>query len=169
MLEKVKNNMFVIIVAGIFVIVGAVWLFGEKLEPIADTNGAEDFTLQTITDEDIINNDMGSYKPMSMVSKPGGYLKFSSDEFSGVYEIYYDIYLGTSDFVVNLENFQVTDGNLKMCVVYDGKVVEVIEPAESVRYCLEDVKGEVSLMLAGESAAYSFEIARVDYEMHSVR
>lgn len=169
MFEKIKNNMFVIIVVGAFVIVGVVWLFGEKPEPIADTNGAEDFTLQTITDEDIINNDMGSYMPMSMISKPGGYLKFSSDEFSGVFEIYYDIYLGASDFVVNLEDFQVTAGNLKMCVVYEGKVVEVIEPAESVRYCLEDVKGPVSLMLAGESAAYSFEMARVDYEMHSVR
>ena len=51
-MKNIKNKLFVPVII-VVVIIGAVMLFNSDLKHIEDTNGAENFELQTITDEDI--------------------------------------------------------------------------------------------------------------------
>ena len=51
-IRMIKNKLFVPIIF-VVVIIAGIMLFNSDLEHIEDTNGAENFELQTITDEDI--------------------------------------------------------------------------------------------------------------------
>ena len=150
--------------------VAVIWVMSNSPDHIEDTNGADDFSLQTITDENIISMDFGCVggPTISRNSLFGNTVKFSSDKYTGVSEILYDnIVIGESDFTVNLSSFEVTGGNFKMMVVCNDEIVATLEPGENVTYCLEDVSGYVSLRIAGESASFSFTMSEFDYDSHA--
>jgi len=150
------------------IVVAGIWFLTDDLEHIEDTNGPDDYTLTTITDETIVNRDMGALNPVSIsrgIFQSG--VEFSSENFTGVYEILYDNYIGESDFCLDLQDFTVTGGNFKMVVVHDDEIVATIEPDALVEYRLENVTGYVSLRIAGESASYSFRMFESDYDLHT--
>jgi len=157
------------IIAIAFVAVACFWLFGSGLEHIPDTNGPEDFSLTTVTDENILNRDLGSIggPTVSQSILSGDGYEFSAREFTGVYEILYDNYIGKSDFQLDITNFQVTGGNFRMVVIHNDQIVADLTPDMFVTYRLEDITGTVSLRIAGESAAFSFFMSGPDYNMHS--
>ena len=160
-LSRLLSVLFVIFIVGFF----AISFFSGGLEHIEDTNGAENTTLTTITDSNIIKLDTGALAPVT-ISRPmlSDGLKFSSKKFTGVYEVLYNNYIGASDFELDLTSFTVTEGNFKMAVVHNEKIVAVIEPDTFVNYRLENISGTVSLRIAGESAAYEFYMSEHDYE-----
>ena len=157
----------------VFAVVVGVWLFMDTPDPIQDTNGPDDFSLTTITDENIIRQDMGARNPVAVRNLSfdfGGItisngVHFSSESFTGVYEIMYGNFLLNSDVTITLYDFTVESGNFKMCVVYDDEIVAVLEPGELVEYRLEDVNGTVALRIAGESASYNFMMSETDYDL----
>ncbi len=170
--RKRKNNLPMPLAILIAVVVTGVCLWGfltSDLEHIEDTNGADNYALTTITDENIINMDMGSLggpkKSTSVLT--GDAIEFSGDKFTGVAEILYDNFIGTSDFDLSLTNFEITGGNFRMVIVHDDKIVAELTPDMFVDYRLEDVTGTVSLRIAGESASFKFYISELDYDFHS--
>jgi len=167
-METLKNK-FSLIFAIVFVVVAAVWFLNSDLEHIEDKNGPDDDSLTTITDENIIKMDMGAlggpnYKKGMLT---GDTIEISAEKFTGVYEILYDNFIGTSDFVLNITSFDIQEGNFEMTVVHDDKIVARLEPGMFVDYLLEDVKGNVSLRIAGESAAFNFYMSEYDFDLHS--
>lgn len=127
---------------------------------IADENGPDDTSLATITEENIINMDLGaSSYSMSPSSEDENYMnsltKFKGSEFSGVAEIYYTNFLGKSDVIVNLENIVVNSGNFKVVVLLNDEIVHEFnneDMAQSFR--MDDIKGYYSVRIVGESADF---------------
>ena len=148
----------------VLVVVAVIWFLNDDLQHIADTNGPDDDSLTTITDQQIVDQSIGALNVKTQTGFISGMVTVSSDKFTGVYEILYDNYIGASDFYLQLYEFTVTSGNFKMCVVHDGKIVATLEPGGFVEYLLEDISGTVSLVIAGESAEFSFKMAESDYE-----
>lgn len=142
--------------AVVLIVVAVFWFMGEGLEHIEDTNGADNNTLQTITDENIINQDIGSLNLKSSTGFLNDGITFSSDKFTGVYRIMLTNFLFSSDFVVDVTGFTVNSGNFKMAVVNDDEIVAVIEPDIFANCRLHDLTGSVSLVIAGESADFAF-------------
>lgn len=140
-----------------FVITGC----GPEFE---DTNGPDDYTLATITDENIINMDLGaSGYSMSPGSESEDYMttntKFKSDNFSGVAEIFGTNLLGKSDMTFDLSSIQVDGGNFRLMVLLDDKIVHEFNHEDLLQsYELRDVNGYVSVRMAGESAAFKYYI-----------
>ena len=169
MLNQQTKKMLTAIAAIVFFAAGCLWLILSSPDHIEDTNGAEDLSLQTITEENIIQLDFGAVggPNISRNSLWGDVVEFSAKKYTGVTEIFYDNFIGTSDFEVDLSSFEVTGGNFQMVVVCNGEIVATLEPGGMVDYCLEDVTGYVSLRIAGESASYSFSMAGIDYELHT--
>lgn len=167
-MDRIKN-IFLVIISVVVVIVGIVTMVTNDLEHIEDTNGADDYSLTTITEDDIINMDMGSIggPNTSKGILNGKNITFSAKKFTGVYEILYDNLIGKSDFVLDLTNYTINDGNFKMVVVHNDKIVATIEPDALVNYCLEDINGTVALRIAGESASFEFSMSEFDYDLHS--
>ena len=166
--EKSKKMLTTVGTIVLVVAVGA-WIMLGGTDHIEDTNGAEDVSLQTITDEDIINMSTGSIggPEISRSVLTGDTVEFSAEKFTGVYEILYDNYILPSDFVLDLTAYEIYGGNFKMVVVHNDEIVAVLEPDLFVEYLLEDVTGTVSLRIAGESASFSFSMSEMEYDYHS--
>lgn len=165
-MNSIRNikNMLLVPVILVVVIIGAVVLFNSDLEHIEDTNGAENFALQTITDEEIAKIEMGSLNVTTSTNDITNMTKISSKKFTGVYEVLYINLLGESDFLLNITDLKVNGGNFKMVVVHDGKIVKTITEENYEETLFEDINGTVSLVIAGESADFSFEMSNFDYE-----
>jgi hypothetical protein len=165
---KLEKLLFVAL--AVVLLAGFGWMMlTSDLEHIEDTNGADNYALTTITDENIINMDLGALggptKSKDIIG--GDVYEFSAEKFTGVYEILYDNYFGPSDFELNLTNYEIRGGNFRLVVVHNDEIVAELEPDMFVDYLLEDVTGTVSLRIAGESASFKFYIDDIDYEMHS--
>ena len=129
---------------------------------IEDTNGPDNFALNTITDQNILNLDLpsGGYgtKTSGLLSKT---VTHSGKDFSGVVEVLWtDMIAG--DFLLDLMDFTVTGGNFRMVVVNEDRIIADIEPG-TTQILLEGVKGRVALRIAGESAVYSFSMTEFEY------
>lgn len=167
-IKKVKNKLFVPVIL-VVVIIGAVMLLNSDLEHIEDTNGAENFELQTITDEDIAKIEMGSLNVTASTNTITNMTEISSKKFTGVYEVLYSNLLGKSDFVLDLYELEVNSGNFKMAIVHDGKIVKTLTEENYEETLIEDINGTVSLVIAGESADFSFKMSSFDYDGFSHR
>ena len=166
MSEKTKMTL-TRIAAVVFVVVVGLWIFLTAPDHIKDTNGADNYSLQSITEQNIIKQDIGSVGgPTITRNSLFGTVEFSAEKYTGVTEIIFDDFILTSDFTVSLTAFEVYEGNFQMVVVHNDEIVAVLEPDTFVDYTLENVKGYVSLRIAGESASFSFCMMQSDYDFH---
>lgn len=168
-LNEHAKKVLTIVGAIVFAVVVGAWFIFGGIDHIEDTNGADNFALQEITDENIINEDIGSIggPKISRSMLTGATVEFSAEKFTGVYEILYDNYVLPSDFYLDLTAYEIYGGNFKLVVVHNDEIVAVLEPDLFVDYLLEDVTGTVSLKIAGESASFSFSMSQMDYDSHS--
>ena len=143
----------------------AMMAVGCGIEPIEDTNGPDDYTLATITEENIINQDLGaSAYSMSPGSEDENYMteltKFKGKEFSGVTQLYMTNYIGKSDVIVDVSNLTVDAGNFALFVLLDGQIVHEFKVGELMQtFELRDIKGTFEIVMAGETADFKCWIA----------
>ena len=165
---KLKN-----IICGVFAVVLVavviVWFAASpRLEHIVDTNGTDNYTLQQITEHDVVEQKMGTCGAVSerelrfdfgSISISDG-VKYSSDKFTGVYRLYTATIFKGSDIHVILGDFKIREGNFAFYVVFDGEVVGKVEPSDVAlsEFILENVDKTASLeyVIAGESASFEF-------------
>lgn len=128
-----------------------------------DTNGDDVFTLQTITDDDIIHLRTGASGLNYTKENIGEIIyssEYSSKNFNGVEQIYLTNCILPSDVWVYIGHLSVTKGNFKLAVVNNDKIIHTFDLdtfGEEIRF--ENIKGSFSIHVAGESAAFSFHIS----------
>lgn len=125
-----------------------------------DTNG-DDITLETITDEDIINLATGASGLTYKETNIGGLKssEYSAKNFNGVEQIYLTNFIAKSDVCIYIGHMNVESGNFKLAVINDGKIIKEI-PADTFNeeFWFYDLKGTFSVHVAGESAKFDFYI-----------
>lgn len=149
----------------------AVWmLFNAGPNHIEDTNGPDNFALQQITEENIVNQDIGARGGLSKetfwnagnIGGPLSGVKYFSSKFTGVQVLYTCTILEGSDIHVYLTGFHVESGNFAFYVVLDGEIVGEVKPDEFGigEFILEDIEktGTLEYIVAGESANLWFSI-----------
>lgn len=164
---KVENPRVMLLVV-LFAAIFCLWIFFDSPEAIADSNGPDDFSLQTITDENIINLDIGMTGGIDIRNDIiGDGLTFSSDGFTGVYEVMHNNYIGNSDVNIRMTLLTVTEGNFRAVVVHNDEIIEEL-PFNTedpfIDLWLHDINGTVSFRIAGESAAFRFDMLKSDYD-----
>lgn len=154
--EKTKK-ILIGIGALVLIVVSAVWFMQTDLEHIEDTNGADNYNLQTITDSNIINRDIGAMGLKISNSTVTNTTSYSSEKFTGVEEIYGEnIVANRMEF--NINHASVTEGNFKIVLLVDDEIVHEFKLNELMQtYVLENPSGYVSLRIAGESANFMFD------------
>lgn len=141
----------------VLVIFGAIWILGNDLEHIEDTNGETNYALQTITDSNIINMDIGALNLKEKTGFVTNTKTYSSDKFTGVAEIY-GTNIKANRFDITVNHAQVNSGNFKMVLVCNDEIVHEFTLNElSQSYTLENPSGYVALRIAGESADFMFD------------
>ena len=155
-MEKLKK-ILPLLAAVALIVVAVIWFTGSDLEHIADTNGPDDFTLQTITDDNIRNRDMGALNVGQSTSLVSDTVSYSSKKFTGVYEVFTENII-TNRYEITVNHARVDAGNFKMVLCVDDEIVhEFTLNTLSQTFVLEHVNGTVSLRIAGESADFMFD------------
>ena len=154
-MERIKKAVVGIGVL-VFIAVFAIWMLQSDLEHIEDTNGADNYALQQITDSNIINMDIGALNLVEAKELFNNLPTFRSDKYTGVSEIYLDNLIANR-FEITLYNTTVRSGNFRIVLVYNDEIVHEFKLNELMQtYTLENPKGTVSLRIAGESADFEF-------------
>ena len=130
---------------------------GTKYE---DTNGPDNYRLQTITDSDIVNLATGasglSYKEQNF----GGFLsssEYSSKNFNGVEQLYLTNFIFPSDVFVYIGHLDVSAGNFRLVVINEDEIIfDIPLDTFNEEFYFENLTGSFSIHVAGESAAFSF-------------
>ena len=131
---------------------------GEEYE---DTNGPDNFELQTITDENIIHLETGASGLTYKESSIGGFSssEYSAKNFNGVEQLYLTNFIGKSDLRIYIGNMNVESGNFKLAVINNDKIIKEIPlDAFGEEFWFEDLEGSFSVHVAGESAKFDFHI-----------
>ncbi len=141
----------------IFVAVCGIWMFSSDAEHIEDTNGADNYSLQQITDSNIINMDISALNYSESTDNITNTTTYSSDKFTGVAEIY-RTNITANRFDITVNHAQVNSGNFRLVLVHNDEIVHEFTLNELVQtYTLENPNGTVSLRIAGESADFMFD------------
>lgn len=154
-MDKIKK-----ILAGagvtVFIAVFALWMLSSDLEHIEDINGPDVYKLQQINDSNIIKMDTGSLNLTEKTEVLSSLPLYTSKKYTGVSEIYKTNII-SNRFEITLYNLWVKSGNLRVVLVYNDEIVHDFKLNELTQtYTLENVKGTVSLRIAGESADFEF-------------
>ena len=138
-----------------FIIVFAVMmLLSPKIEHIEDTNGPDVYKLQTITDGNIINRDIGAKGLSTVTNNITDTTEYKSDKFTGVEEIY-GVNIVGNRMDITITNLQVYSGNFRAVVVYNDEIVHEFKNNEMMEtFTLEKPNGYVAIRVAGESADF---------------
>lgn len=166
--EKTKK-ILAIIGAIAMVAVAAYMMLTSDLKHIEDTNGPDDYSLTTITDQQILDMDMGALGLGRSTSSLTSTVKFDSNKFTGVEEIMWTDVLFSSGFTMDILDYKVHSGNFKMVVINEGEIIAELTPEDEFPVNLGDLKGHVSLVIAGESADFSFKLFESDYDSYAHR
>lgn len=171
---KIKNILWIVLVVAIVAVGVIMFILNPGPEHIEDTNGADNYTLQSITEQDVIEQKMGTrgtvrefetHLTVAGWSVSDG-IRYSSDKLTGVYMLYNTTLFKGSDIYVSLAEFQIKEGNFAFYVVFDGEVVGKVEPSENAmaEFLLENVEktGTLEYVIAGESASFEF-VAPTDF------
>ena len=154
----IKKLLF-FVVAVVFVIVWAVLSFNNSIEHIEDTNGADNYSLQTITDENIEKLDFGAKGFGESRNNITNRTVYSSRKYTGVTEILFETSIIDS-YTVYINYFELNDGNAKLVLLKDDVIIHEFVPNEgALSFTAENVKGSVmALRIAGESADFKLDI-----------
>ena len=155
--EKLKNAA-VFVFAVVLVAVGFFWFGKDSLDHIEDTNGADNYALQVITDDNIRNLDVGA-KNVGQSSSifTGDTVTYSSKKFTGVYEVF-STNIITNRYEITVNHARVDAGNFRMVLCVDNEIIHEFALNElSQTFVLENVRGTISLRIAGESADFMFD------------
>lgn len=117
---------------------------------IEDTNGPDDYSLETIGDSDLTSGKGSSSSVSTVKTTVNGKTTLKIGKFSGVKEI--DTFRGRGDTLEISIKVTVTEGNFRAVLVKDKEICAEIPLNEDYDLVIENADGKYSLVIAGESA-----------------
>ena len=125
---------------------------------IEDTNGADDYSLVTITNKDLVGSSFSS-KAMSTRLDINGKIEYTVGKFSGV-EVVEEVRVKQGASRVTFAvNTTLESGNLYVYVRHDGQIVgEFAIGKDDVLVLEKPTAGKYELCIAGESAKFKMVI-----------
>ena len=146
------------VVCWMLAILFACVLTGCGADMYADTNGAGDFSLQTLTDHDILHV-RRCVRVMSSTKRFGNKTVCKTKTMSGVTDLYKG-YLRGEDFQITVSS-EFTKGNARLMLVLEDAILhDFALSGEGQTFRIPAAKGRVYLRVAGESTGY-----RVEYRI----
>lgn len=126
-------------------------LSGCSFGQIEDTNGDEDFSIQTISEDEIIKGTNSVSVGRITTSKNNNY-SMKVEKFSGVetictWEKYSSLFNLTTDITIN-------SGNFMLVLTTDKDVIKVFKNNEIDEFLVNTLSGDIHLKIVGESANF---------------
>ena len=153
-----KRTLFVSVISALLICVTLGMCSCFLFKHIEDTNGADDYSLCTITEERICSGATSSVEFGAVSTSFGSETKYSVQKMSGVKVLSKTNADPANTYVCTITS-SVTSGNLRVCFVNKGKIVYDVEINKTVHVELSNLSGTLELRVAGESAAFSITVS----------
>lgn len=130
---------------------------GCSLNTIEDTNGADNYELNVITDYDLVKG-YNTSSLGSVHSNIGNTYKIKIKKFSGV-EVFYDDTLKTGEKInISITN-NVNEGNFIVFILFDNQLINKFEANSTEDYeFTAPNSGNIEIGYAGESANFNMKL-----------
>ncbi len=143
-----KNKKYIVLL-----VIFCMFMAGCGLGHIEDTNGKDDFTIQTFTEEDILSKSsttytMSSYSRGQNNNTIKGMKK--AKKFTGVDEVEQ---LRASTFLKIEIETKITQGNFKVVIIKDNKIIDILPLNTNIQKTY-DGSGKYVIKIVGESAQF---------------
>lgn len=138
----------------LFIILSCLTLTSCSFGHIEDSNGVDDYSLVTITNEEIIDNSNFYVQTMSSQVVINGKYTVKINKFSGVKSIN-DFNKQGQQITIN-STITLNEGNLKICLVNEHEIEYEFNLFGSDSYTFK-VGNDCKLVIAGESANFKME------------
>lgn len=126
---------------------------GCRIRSYEDTNGKNDYSLQTITEAEILRG-IGSSTFMSSTVRNNNVTVCTAQTMSGVVKLF-DLDFSGEDLDLTV-SCNIVKGNARLVLVINDEIVHDFGlKGMNQNFTLENVTGSVSLRIAGESAGYT--------------
>lgn len=125
---------------------------------IEDTNGPDNYELTKITDESICKGKGSVIKVMAESYQLGDNGKFIVKKMSGI-ENLKTVKVNNQTVSVSVSP-EVYSGNVKIVLIYEGKIIKTFPLTESCEFVANDTTGTYSLRVAAESGNF-----KIDYNI----
>ena len=126
---------------------------------IKDVNGEFDYSIATITDEQIINGNVNSFFMFENyhIQDNGSLFKgeYSAKKFSGVKELY--TFTSSNDIIRYKYFLTCETGNAMIVIVSNDTIIERFEANKKCLYELDNNGSEYRILIVGESADITVE------------
>jgi hypothetical protein len=131
---------------------------------IEDTNGPDNYTVETFTDQDILDGSnsiitVGSFHSHTHINDnlKGSY---KVSKLSGILEVYeYDSKASTLNFNIS---FKCEEGNAMVVIVSNDNIIKKIEANQDIKFEVSNNYKNYTILIVGESAKISLK-----YEVNS--
>ena len=117
---------------------------------VEDTNGVDDFTIQTYTDADIESGKTSSTKFGSVETTINNNTHLKVSKFTGVEELL-STKATNQTLIYNVES-TCKQGNFRIVILKDGSIIRDVRINSKETITLENCNGRYKLMMVGESA-----------------
>lgn len=120
------------------------------MKQIEDTNGEDDFTIQTYTDDDITSGKSISMKVGSLTNTVNNTTTIKIKKFSGLEKL--DTIKADNDTIeFNVES-TVSSGNFRMVIIKEKEIIQDVIINTTDKITLTGCTGRYDLVMIGESA-----------------
>ena len=120
------------------------------IKHVEDTNGEDNYEIETYTDEDITSGKYATLKVGSITSTVGNVTTLKVNKFTGIEEL--DSTKATNNTLVFNVESTITKGNFRMVIVKDGDIIRDVAINTTENITLENCSGRFKLIMVGESA-----------------
>jgi hypothetical protein len=124
---------------------------------IEDSNGNDDYTIQTISNEDIIKK--SSYSALGFVETNinGKYTK-KANKFSGVYKVL-SVEANNEKLSISMES-SVTAGNFRIVLIKGDEIIDDFELNTTDTITIDNANGTYIVKIVGESAKFTLKYSK---------
>lgn len=124
---------------------------------IEDTNGENDHTLCSLTEEDLLSGSNSFVQNVATKSRVGNKITYKVNKFSGVNTIANEYFSNEAELTIDT-CFVLSQGNARIAVIVNGEISCDIPVGESTTTIAVPADTSVVIRLAGESAGFDLSI-----------
>lgn len=136
----------------LFLVVLFFGLFLSACRHVEDTNGLDDYTIETFTDDDIIYSKKASFAFGVTKGRINDSGKMNARKLSGVEELFY-VNVDGKNLLLEF-NVKCEKGNLRVVVIHNNEIIKDIKINDKDTFAAPNTNGKYIVKVVGESASF---------------
>lgn len=156
-MKTTQRKLFIVSLSVLLICVSVMMCSCFLFKHIEDTNGEDDYSLCSITEEQICSGATNVIVFGSVTRNTNTQTEYSVKKMSGV-KVIYKVNADVNTTYVYEITTTLASGNLRVCFINNGRIIRDVQINQTEYIELNNLSGKTELCVAAESAAFSITI-----------